>query len=169
MYLHMHYHTQLSKFFLISDIMAFPNCSKFFEKLSKLPGAVLILYYTDLFSDIYLAIELFRACHYKYASFSLAIIFVSYVTIAILLKIRKLAPTWSSAFSYPYHLGQIHSNYIKSLYNCFVHDGQIPQMSEQHELYAHNVKYIEAVTESLQQLCLACLVGVESNFWDSKD
>ena len=52
------------------------------------------LYSADIYSDIGLAVLLWDNCHYNYFGFSIAIIFVSYLSTILYLKkaVHKMAP-----------------------------------------------------------------------------
>ena len=61
------------------------------------------VYYADLISDSLMAIDLYQNCHYRYLSFCLSIIVVSYLTTALFLKFRGLTKNCLTAFLYPFY------------------------------------------------------------------
>ena len=115
------------------------------------------LYYFDLYSDTVFMITLYMNCHVYYSIMSLAIMLVSYMSTAIYLKF-KLNQDFKKAFLYPYYHGQnllIHTkNNIMATWN-----GQsLPEESEESKLFGHYVEFLEAITESMPELCLQLIV-----------
>ena len=64
------------------------------------PLFIVGLYYFDLGADVFQTYNLFHNCHFKFGSFSLAIIFLSYVTTVLYIKYH-LKEQWKVALLYP--------------------------------------------------------------------
>ena len=121
-------------------------------------GSLVVLYYGDLFSDVFNMMTLYRNCHFKYFGLSFAILVVSYFTTVLYLRFN-LNETWRRAVSYhgihvKHYLLQINRDY-----NAVWRKGEeLPEELEEEKNFAHNISFLEATSESIPQLCLQIVV-----------
>ena len=122
------------------------------------------VYYADLISDSLMAIDLYQNCHYRYLSFCLSIIVVSYLTTALFLKFRGLTKNCLTAFLYPfYHIKHLFKQ-IKAIKKLIFNNVKLPEETEEHVIYVYHITFIEATSESVLQLCLSMLIFREFGF-----
>ena len=67
------------------------------------------IYYSDYTSDILLAHELTKYCHYKYFTMCVLIMIMTHLTTVLYLKLTGNSSSWKTAFGYPwYHAKDIY-------------------------------------------------------------
>ena len=147
--------------------MSFPNICFSLEKISVLLkkiaqtifGPVLgsSLYFYDYSSDIWNIITYFRNCHINFGMFSIIIMVSSYLSTVTYLRFR-LKKTLFSALSYPYEHSTTTFKQIMGCFSAIFKGKELPEESDNDKIYAHHVTFMEAITESIMQLCLSCLV-----------
>ena len=115
------------------------------------------LYYYDHISDIIFMVTLFRNCHKYYGIASLFIVIMSYISTVVLLVVR-MKQKIKKAVLYPVYYGrnllkQTFKN-IKSIWN----GENLLEEPDDVKTYNHCIEFFEAITESVPQLCLNCIV-----------
>ena len=132
--------------------------------------SLFLLYYADLINDANLTLVLYNNCHYVYATISVGIFVLSYITTVLYLRLNE-NQTWPEAIFY--HLQHV-KNFLVHLKNNISFIGQegkeLPEQSAEEEKFSHNISFLEALTESLPQLCLQMVVirefGISTNNWE---
>ena len=129
-----------------------------------------VLYYYDVLSDFINTITLFKNCQPLFASISLMIIFTSYLTTVIYLK-YVMKETLISSLCYPLRHGRNIFNMVKQ--NCFAiyKNKELPKESEDEKKFSHHIVFMEAISESVLQVCMSCMIirqfGISTNVFES--
>ena len=115
------------------------------------------LYYYDLGSDIWNTVTYFRNCHSHFGMFSIIIMVTSYFSTVTYLRLR-MKKKISSALFYPFEHSTNILKQVKFSFSAIFKGKKLPDESDDEKIYAHHVTFMEAITESILQLCLSCLV-----------
>lgn len=118
----------------------------------------LLLYISDIYSDIAFTILLYNNCHYNYFKGALATFVISYLTTVIHQKfIVKYPTTWRKAIFYPFFtVFVIYEKCASMITNKLSEEETL-----MHEIYLSNVKTIETMSEATIQLALNGMVMKE--------
>ena len=115
------------------------------------------LYYFDIFSDFFFMITLFMNCHYYYGLTSLSIICLSYATTAIFVKL-KFNIELKKSLGYPLKHSQNLLNQLRDSIMSIWKGEPFPDETEEAKVFGHHIAFLEAMSESMPQLCLQLLV-----------
>ena len=115
------------------------------------------LYYFDIISDFFFMLTLFMNCHKYYGIMSLSIICVSYATTTVFI-IFKFNMKFKKSLCYPL----MHSkNLLKQLKDSImsIWKGEpFPEEPKESKVFGHHIAFLEAMSESMPQLCLQLIV-----------
>ena len=115
------------------------------------------LYYFDIFSDFFFMITLFMNCHKYYGIISLSIICVSYATTSIFVKF-KFNIEFKKSLCYPLKHSQNLLNQLRDSVMSIWKGEPYPDEAEEAKVFGHHIAFLEAMSESMPQLCLQLLV-----------
>ena len=115
------------------------------------------LYYFDIFSDFFFMITLFMNCHKYYGITSLTIICLSYATTAVFIKFR-FNIEFKKSLCYPLNHGKNLLIQVKDSIMSIWNGKPFPDESEESKVFGHHIAFMEAMSESMPQLCLQLIV-----------
>ena len=115
------------------------------------------LYYCDIISDILFMVTLFLNCHTFYCTTSLSIISVSYATTVVFLKF-KLNIKFKQALCYPFSHSKNLWCHLKNCILAIWNESTFPDEPEESKVFGHYIAFLEAMSESMPQLCLQLIV-----------
>ena len=115
------------------------------------------LYYFDIFSDFSLMITLFTNCHKYYGIMSLSIICVSYATTAVFVKF-KFNIEFQKSLCYPLKHSKNLLHQLKDSIMSIWKGEPFPDEPEEAKVFGHHIAFLEAMSESMPQLCLQLIV-----------
>ena len=129
------------------------------------PSLSRALFYSDLASDIFMCINLYRNCHFKYFITSMIIIILSYLTTVFYLRLRTKRD-WNIAFGYPYY----HGKGILIRFKSYFTGEKLSEETDNERIIENHIIFIETISESILQLCLSFLLVhqfgiISSGFW----
>ena len=129
--------------------------------------SLFFLYYADLINDAILTIDLYNNCHYMYCFISIGIFVLSYITTVLYLRFVE-DQSWPEAMLYHFQHVKNFMVHFKNNTSYIGQEGQeLPEQSNEEKIFSHNISFIEAMTESLPQLCLQMVVirefGISTN------
>ena len=87
----------------------------------------------------------------------MAILISSYLCTATYLKCH-FKEAWSKALLYPFYHGKNLWKHLKRSALAIRRGEDLPEEPQREKEYGHGVKFFEAFTESVLQLCVSCLV-----------
>ena len=115
------------------------------------------LYYFDIYSDFSLMITLFTNCHKYYGIMSLSIICVSYATTAVFMKFR-FNIGFKKSLCYPLNHSKNLLIQLKGSIMSIWNGEPFPDEPEESKVFGHHIAFLEAMSESMPQLCLQLIV-----------
>ena len=125
------------------------------------------LYYYDIYSDAVLSRTLRRNCHDKYFFTCISIMVSSYILTVAYLKHHLNEPTKQAIF-YPFYHGRTLFRHMKRNMQAIWQGCDLPDESAQEKRHTHAVMFIEAISESMLQLSLSCLLIREFGLSENK-
>ena len=127
------------------------------------------LYYYDIYADAVLSNTLRRNCHDNYFLACVSIMVSSYILTAAYLKHHFNEPTKRAVF-YPFYHRRTLFRHIKRNVLAIWQGCNLPEEPAEEKRHTHSVMFIEAISESLPQLSLSCLLirefGLSSNSYE---
>ena len=115
------------------------------------------LYYFDIFSDFFHMISLFNNCHKYYGIISLSIICLSYATTAAFVTF-KFHTKFTKSLCYPLQHSKNLLHQLKDSVMSIWDGKSFPDELEESKVFGHHIAFLEAMSESIPQLCLQLIV-----------
>ena len=129
-----------------------------------------VLYYYDIFSDVYNTIISFQNCQPEFGAISLVIIVTSYLTTVVCLKYTR-KETFTSSLCYPFKHSKNTLNTIKNNFMAIYRMEELPQESKEEMIFGHQVVFLEALSESILQICMSCIkirqYGISADYFEA--
>ena len=127
------------------------------------------LYYYDIYTDAVFSGTLQRNCHNKYFFTCVSIMVSSYIMTVAYLKHHLNEPTKQAIF-YPFYHGRTLFRHMKRNMLAICKGCDIPESPAEEKRHTHAVMFMEAISESMLQLSLSCLLirefGLSSNGYE---
>ena len=134
------------------------------------PVMTYILYYADVFTDFYTTYNLFVNCNPNYGTVSLMFLIVSYISTVLYLRYAT-NETLKSAVSYPLRHSANLLRIVKQNCLAIYKNEALPMESEENKIYCHHITFSEALSESVIQVCMSCLIlrefGISTNTFEA--
>ena len=129
-----------------------------------------VMYYYDIFSDVYNTIISFQNCQPEFGAISLVIIVTSYLTTVVCLKYTR-KETLISSLCYPFKLSKHTLKRIKNNFMAIYRMEELPEESKEEMIFGHQVVFLEALSESILQICMSCIklrrYGISTDYFEA--
>ena len=129
-----------------------------------------VMYYYDIFSDVYNAIISFQNCQPEFGTISLVIIVTSYITTVVCLKYTR-KETLISSLCYPFKLSKNTYKRIKNNFMAIYKMEELPEESKEDIIFVHQVVFLESLSESILQIATSCIklrqYGISTDYFEA--